>query len=68
MQPLGNLKAGDCFEHFVGDYYIVTDQELETDEVACVNLETGEVADFTLEAQVFKLDAIITLRRIGEET
>lgn len=66
MIPLVVLKAGDCFEH-MGEYYIVTSQTDKVNkEIECVNLETGEVEDFTFSAEVFKIEALVTLRRIGE--
>ena len=67
MIPLVVLKAGDCFE-YNGDYYIVTSQTDKVNkEIECVNLESGEVEDFTFSAEVFKIEALVTLRRIGEE-
>lgn len=65
-QPLCTLKDGDCFEH-MGNYYILTTERMkDAREIQCVNLETGDIEDFTFDAGVFKLDAIITLKRIGE--
>lgn len=67
-QPVCTLKAGDCFEH-MGEFYILTSERLEVaKELDCVNLYTGDIESFVYEARVYKLDAVITLRRIGEET
>lgn len=68
LQPLCSLKAGDCFE-YLHDYYILTDERNKVqEEIDAVNLETGEVNSFTYNASVFKLEGVITLKRIGEET
>lgn len=67
-QPLSELKAGDCFEH-CGDYYIVTDIIDDVDdEIECVDLKSGGVEYYIFTTNVFKLDAQITLRRLGAET
>ena len=66
LRPLCTLKVGDCFERY-SDYYIVTDEKIvDTNEIKCVNLRTGYTADFQFDADVFQLDALVTLRRIGE--
>lgn len=68
VQPLIELKAGDCFEH-CGDYYIVTDEiDKVNNEIECVDLKSGSVEYYIFTTNVFKLDAQITLRRLGEET
>lgn len=65
---VSSLNIGDVVEYF-DEFYMMTDNKDYSRGVwNCVNLRTGCMEVLKFDTIVFKLDTILTLHRIGEET
>lgn len=62
------LDAGDVFE-YLNNYYITTDDyNYEVGEWRCVNLRSGALRTFCMDAKVIKLDTVLSMKKEGAET
>ena len=65
---VSTLNVGDVVEH-LDEYYMITDiKDYSKGTWSCVDLRTGILESLKLDTIVFKLDTVLTLSRIGEET
>lgn len=65
---VSSLNVGDVIE-YLDDYYMMTDKKDYNLELwYCVDLRTGVLETLKFDKVVFKLDTVLTLSRIGEET
>lgn len=65
---VSSLNVGDVVQ-YLDEYYMMTDKkDYYTNVWYCVDLRTGTLETLKLNTIVFKLDTVLTLSRIGEET
>lgn len=65
---VSSLNVGDVVE-YLGEYYMMTDIKDYLKSIwNCVDLRTGILESLKFDTIVFKLDTVLTLSRIGEET